>query len=209
MKAIKTILIAILLISQSCQSSPSQHPQVDSRLSEYQTAYFASGCFWCVEAIFESLKGVKEVYSGYAGGIKENPTYKEVSMGQLKHAEAVVVYYAPTIISYETLVEVFFASHDPTTLNSQGPDHGPQYRSIAFFSTENEKNTILNRISYLEENKSFLGSITTEIKAFDTFYKAEDYHQDFEARNPSHGYIQAVSLPRLNKFKKKYPELLK
>ncbi len=203
------ILAFTILFSASCMSSDKKTQTSIQDLDHLQTAYFASGCFWCVEAIFEELKGVNEVYSGYAGGEIEHPSYKEVSMGKTKHAETVAVYYDSTIISYETLVAVFFGSHDPTTMNRQGPDYGPQYRSIAFYSTEGEKTILSDYIEYLVETKAFTNVITTEIKPFERFYMAEAYHQDFEARNPNHSYIRAVSIPRIMKFKKKFPDLLK
>ena len=178
-------------------------------LQQYETAYFASGCFWCVEAIFESVKGVKEVVSGYSGGTEENPTYEEVAYGRTTHAEAVEVYYDPEEISYFQLVQVFFGSHDPTSLNRQGPDRGTQYRSIAFYKNEKEKNTIEAYIQALTENQVYDRPIVTEVAAFTIFYKAEDYHQDYERNNPNNSYIQNVSVPRLNRFKKNFPEYLK
>jgi peptide-methionine (S)-S-oxide reductase len=178
-------------------------------LSQYETAYFASGCFWCVEAIFESVKGVKEAVSGYAGGTEKNPTYEQVSYGRTSHAEAVMVYYDPEEVSFATLVQVFFGSHDPTTLNRQGPDKGAQYRSIAFYKTPEERNIIQDYIIKLEEGNYFSKPIVTEVKEFNKFWEAEDYHQDYEKRNPDNPYVRNVSIPRLKKFQKKYPELLK
>jgi peptide-methionine (S)-S-oxide reductase len=171
-------------------------------------AYFASGCFWCVEAVFESVKGVGEVESGYAGGEEKNPTYELICTGTTRHAEAVKVYYDSTIVSYSTLLTVFFDSHDPSTLNQQGPDKGPQYRSMIFYQNENERLMAENYITNALMKKQF-AKITTEVVPFDVFYKAEEYHQNFEKRNPNQGYVQAVSIPRLNKFKRQHPELLK
>jgi peptide-methionine (S)-S-oxide reductase len=178
-------------------------------LQDYETAYFASGCFWCVEAIFESVKGVKEVVSGYSGGKEENPTYEDVGYGRTTHAEAVEVYYNPEVISYLELVQVFFGSHDPTSLNRQGPDQGTQYRSIAFYKEQKEKQIIESYIGALEENKVYDRPIVTEVTKFDKFYKAEDYHQDYERKNPNNSYIRNVSVPRLNRFKQNFPEYLK
>lgn len=172
-----------------------------------EVAYFASGCFWCVEAVFESVKGVEEAVSGYAGGFTDNPTYQSIGSGKTGHAEAVAVYYNPAEVSFETLVTVFFGSHDPTTVNGQKPDYGTQYRSIAFYKTEAQKIIIDNAIAELQ--KQYTKKIATEVTLFTKFYKAEDYHQDFERRNPNQGYVKAVSIPRLNRFKKKFPELLK
>lgn len=178
-------------------------------LQQYETAYFASGCFWCVEAIFESVKGVKEAVSGYSGGPEENPTYEEVAYGRTHHAETVEVYYNPEEISYFQLVQVFFGSHDPTSLNRQGPDSGPQYRSIAFYKNDNEKKIIDSYVQALTENQVYDRPIVTQIVPFEIFYKAEEYHQDYERKNPNNGYIQNVSIPRLNRFKKNFPEYLK
>ncbi len=178
-------------------------------LEQYETAYFASGCFWCVEVIFESVRGVKEVISGYAGGKEENPTYEQVSYGRTTHAEAVEVYYDPEEITFTELVQVFFGSHDPTTLNRQGPDRGPQYRSIAFYKNESEKKIIEAYIQALTDNNVYNRPIVTEVVAHTIFYKAEDYHQDYERRNPDNPYIRNISIPRYNRFKKNFKEYLK
>ena len=177
-------------------------------LNGYERAYFASGCFWCVEAVFESLKGVNEVVSGYSGGTEENPTYQQVSYGKTNHAEAVEVFYDPSIISFQTLVKVFFGSQDPTTRNRQGPDRGRQYRSIAFYQNETEKKIIENTIEQLNE-QFYNGDIVTQVLPFQKFWQAESYHQDYERKHPGDPYIQGVSLPRLNSFKKQFPDLLK
>ncbi|TVZ57349.1 peptide-methionine (S)-S-oxide reductase [Lutibacter sp. Hel_I_33_5] len=173
-----------------------------------KVAYFASGCFWCVEAIFESVAGVEEAVSGYAGGFTKKPTYNTIGTGATGHAETVAVYYNPKKVSFKTLVAVFFGSHDPTTKNGQHPDYGSQYRSIAFYENEDEKAIINNAITYLNK-EVFDNKIVTEVTKFKKFHKAEEYHQDFERRNPNQGYVRAVSIPRLNRFKKKFPELLK
>ena len=178
-------------------------------LQQYETAYFASGCFWCVEAIFESVIGVKEAISGYSGGEEENPTYEQVAYGRTSHAEAVEVYYNREEISYFQLVQVFFGSHDPTSLNRQGPDRGTQYRSIAFYKNTEEKKIIEAYIQALNESDVYKDPIVTEVVPFSVFYKAEEYHQDYERKNPYNGYIQNVSVPRLNRFKKNFPEYLK
>lgn len=217
MKSVKVFLLAsALLASLSCASKNEKKKEIvqgttasKQDLKKYETAYFASGCFWCVEAVFESVKGVKEVVSGYSGGTEEDPTYEQVGRGRTSHAEAVKVYYDPKVVNFTTLVTVFFGSHDPTTLNRQGPDAGPQYRSIAFYKNESEKKIINQFIQLLEENKSFKGKITTEVSKFDIFYDAEAYHQDFEKRNPNNSYVKNVSVPRLNSFKKRFPHLLK
>jgi peptide-methionine (S)-S-oxide reductase len=171
-------------------------------LSNYQKAYFASGCFWCVEAIYESIDGVVEAESGYAGGKTKNPTYEEVCRGNTGHAETVKIYYDSTKVSYKELVRVFFNSHDPTTLNRQGPDSGTQYRSAIFYKNESEKIVAKEFIDSLLYGKVF-PTITTELAPYTIFYKAENYHQDFKTCNPNHPYIQSVSNPRLKEFQKK------
>ena len=175
---------------------------------DVKEAYFASGCFWCVESICESLIGVVKVESGYSGGFTKNPTYYTVLTGKTGHAEAIKVYYNSDKISFDELVKVFFGSHDPTTLNRQGPDKGTHYRSIAFYSNENEKRIINEEINRLLKNKTY-PKIVTEVKKFEKFYIAEDYHQDYKEKNPNNAYIWNVSVPRINKFKSKFSEILK
>ena len=181
---------------------------IQSNAQDMKEAYFASGCFWCVESIYESLIGVEKVESGYSGGHTKNPTYYTVLTGKTGHAEAIKVYYDSNKISFNELVKVFFGSHDPTTLNRQGPDKGTHYRSIAFYSNENEKKIIDEEIKRLLKNKIY-PKIVTEVKKFDVFYIAEDYHQDYKEKNPNNAYIWNVSVPRINKFKSKFSELLK
>ena len=174
-----------------------------------EKAYFASGCFWCVEAVFESVEGVQEAHSGYSGGKTKNPTYNQIGYGNTGHAEAVEVIYDPKVVSFKTLVEVFFGSHDPTTLNRQGPDRGTQYRSVAFYQNDTEKNAIESHIVILIEEEVYSNKIVTEVTPLVKFYYAEEYHQDYEKINPENSYIRNVSIPRLNRFKAKYPHLLK
>lgn len=205
--------LSVLLFGLSLGSC-AQHPSSDStkanntNLDSLQVAYFASGCFWCVEAVYESVEGVEEAVSGYSGGSIENPTYEQVSSGNTRHAETVKVYYDSSVVSYETLVEVFFNSHDPSTKNAQGPDHGTQYRSIAFYQTEEEEAIIRKKIKEYLSNNSF-SKITTEVEKLDVFYPAEDYHQNYERLHPNQPYVTSVSIPRLNRFKQKMPEVLK
>lgn len=215
MKSIYITLFAFAFFTLSCNSNTTASKTVQQvklsheQLETYETAYFASGCFWCVEAIFESVKGVKEVVSGYAGGKAETANYQMVSAGKTNHAEAVKVYYDPKVVSYKTLVKVFFGSHDPTTLNRQGPDYGRQYRSAIFYKNSHEKKVIDQYISQLQKDQVFNGRITTEVTPYTAFYDAEEYHQDYEANNPNNPYIRNVSIPRLKRFQKKFPELLK
>ena len=173
-----------------------------------EVAYFASGCFLCVEAIFESVEGVSEAISGYAGGHTKNPTYQTIGTGRTGHAEAVAVYYDPQRVSFKILVDVFFGSHDPTTKNGQHPDYGSQYRSIAFYNSLEEKEIIEEAVRKL--NKEFYDNkIVTEVTKHVIFYEAEAYHQNYEKLNPYNSYVRNVSVPRLKRFKKKFPELLK
>jgi peptide-methionine (S)-S-oxide reductase len=169
---------------------------------ETKTAYFASGCFWCTEAIFELIIGVKSAESGYTGGKTVKPTYEQVCSGKTGHAEAIKVVYYPATVSYEKLVRAFFESHDPSTLNQQGPDKGTQYRSAIFYQNETEKQLSLAYIKELKAKGTYK-SITTEVVPLSVFYPAEFYHQDYEKKNPNNGYIQAVSKPRMAAFKKK------
>ena len=205
-------IVSFLVLLISCLGF-TEKKEIESKVAhmfkkENKVAYFASGCFWCVEAVFESVIGVDEAISGYAGGHTLNPTYQTIGTGKTGHAETVAVYYNPKKVSFKTLVTVFFGSHDPTTKNGQHPDYGTQYRSIAFYSTDSEKKIIEAAITKLNQ-EIYSGKIVTEITKHTKFYKAEDYHQDYEKRNPNQGYVKAVSIPRLNKFKNKFPELLK
>lgn len=208
-----SILSVCYLFMLSCTFSSNSSENLEARITyraadSLEVAYFASGCFWCVEAIFESLIGVDEVISGYSGGKEEEANYRTVISGKTNHAETVAVYYNPSIISYEQLLEVFFASHDPTTQNQQGPDRGKHYRSAIFYQNKSEKYLAETYIEKLLTEKVFY-RITTEVTPFEAFYRAEEYHQDYETRNPKDPYICRVSIPRLNAFKQKYPSLIK
>ena len=172
-------------------------------------AYFASGCFWCVEAIFESVTGVEEAISGYAGGKDKTATYGKVSSGRTRHAETVEVLYNPEIVNYKTLLKVFFGSHDPTTKDRQGPDSGPQYRSAIFYKNPAEKAAAESFIKKANSGKFFGSKIVTEVVPFTQFFPAEAYHQNYEVNHPGNPYVRRVSIPRLNRFKAKFPELLK
>ncbi|MDD7886681.1 peptide-methionine (S)-S-oxide reductase MsrA [Flavivirga sp. 57AJ16] len=171
-------------------------------------AYFASGCFWCVEAIYESVKGVEESISGYSGGHTKNPTYQTSNTGRTGHAEAVEIIYDPKVVSFETLVDVYFGSQNVTQVNGQGNDRGSQYRSIIFYQNDAQKQIILKKKEALAKELGV--KIAAEIYPFQKFWVAEDYHQDYEKLHPNHPYIKNVSIPRLNRFKAKFPkELLK
>ncbi len=171
------------------------------------SAYFASGCFWCVEAIFESVKGVEESISGYSGGFTKNPTYELSNTGRTGHAETVEIIYDPKIVSFETLVDVYFGSQNPIQINGQGPDHGSQYRSIIFYQNEAQKTIIETKKAALA--KKLNANIAAEIYPFQKFWVGEAYHQNYEKLHPNQGYIRNVSIPRLKRFKAKFPELLK
>lgn len=178
-------------------------------LGKLKRAYFASGCFWCVEAIFEHVKGVEEAISGYSGGKEQNPTYQQVGSGQTGHAEAVEVYYDPKVVSYATLVKVYYGSHNPTTVNGQAPDFGSQYRSMIYYTSEEEKEIATKFKEDLDASDKYGAPIATEIVPFEKFWPAEDYHQNFERLNPTNSYVRNISIPRLNRFKEAFPELLK
>ncbi|NOQ73981.1 MAG: peptide-methionine (S)-S-oxide reductase MsrA [Crocinitomix sp.] len=212
---IKNILIAtfslftMALVLISCQSATDLGATSDGEKQNYdnmQRAYFASGCFWCVEAIYESVEGVEEVYNGYAGGHTENPTYEASNTGSTGHAEAVEVIYDSTKVSFKQLVDVYFGSQNIEQVNGQGNDIGSQYRSIAFYSNIAEKTIIDQKVAALTVQGL---NVASEIKSFEKFWMGEDYHQDYERLHPDQGYILAVSVPRLNRFKKAFPELLK
>ena len=204
--AIVVVFFMLILVGFSDKK---ETPQIDISINkDLKIAYFASGCFWCVEAIFESVDGVEEAVSGYAGGFTKNPTYQSIGTGKTGHSETVAVYYNPKKVSFKTLVKVFFGSHDPTTKNGQHPDYGSQYRSIAFYTNPSEKTIIQQFIKQLNDTY-YKGRIVTEVTELDRFYEAEAYHQNYEKLNPNNSYVRNVSVPRLNRFKKKFPELLK
>ncbi len=172
-----------------------------------ETATFGGGCFWCTEAIFKRIKGVESVTSGYAGGKMENPSYEAVSSGETGHAEAIQLTFNPKIISYEKLVEIFFATHDPTTMNRQGADIGSQYRSAIFFHNDKQRQTAYE---VKEKNQSkYKDSIVTEIVPLKNFYKAEEYHQDYYAANPSVGYCRLVIDPKIQKLFADFKDFVK
>ncbi|MDC3260830.1 peptide-methionine (S)-S-oxide reductase MsrA [Winogradskyella sp.] len=170
-------------------------------------AYFASGCFWCVEAVYESVEGVEESISGYSGGYTKNPTYEASNTGRTGHAEAVEIIYDTNLVSFETLVDVYFASQNPTQVNGQGPDRGSQYRSIIFYQNDKQKKIIEEKKAALA--KKLNTKIAAEVYPFQKFWIAEDYHQNYERLHPNQRYILGVSVPRLKLFQAKMPEVLK
>jgi peptide-methionine (S)-S-oxide reductase len=225
MKKSFTILLITFISLISCQNNAQTKPVVKQTKTNIELglmnanpvkvpienglarAYFASGCFWCVEAIYESVKGVHEVINGYSGGHTLNPTYQSSNTGKTGHAEAVEVIYDPTIVSFETLVDVYFGSQNVTQVNGQGPDIGSQYRSILFFQNDDQKQIIINKKEALA--KKLDKRLAAEIMPFLKFWVGEDYHQNYERLNPNNPYIKRISIPRLNRFKKKFPHLLK
>jgi peptide-methionine (S)-S-oxide reductase len=174
-----------------------------------QTATLAGGCFWCLEAVYDEIKGVHSVASGYAGGHMDNPTYREVCNGDTGHAEVVQVHFDPNIVAYRDLLNVFFAIHDPTTLNRQGADVGTQYRSAIFYHDEEQKRIAEELIKDLNAQQIWDRPLVTQVEKLDKFYVAEDYHQEYFARNPYQPYCMAVVAPKVSKFRKHFLELLK
>jgi peptide-methionine (S)-S-oxide reductase len=172
-------------------------------------ATFGNGCFWCTEAIFQQLDGVSKVLPGYTGGSIKNPSYKAVCTGTTGHAEAIQITFDPQVISYRELLDVFFYTHDPTTLNRQGNDIGTQYRSAIFYHDASQRSEAEKMIAQLTDEKVYDKSIVTEVTAFDIFYEAEDYHKNYYNNNKNQGYCRAVINPKLDKFVKKYGSKLK
>lgn len=176
---------------------------------DLQIATFAGGCFWCTEAVFNAIEGVELVVSGFTGGQIKNPAYREIISGRTGHAEAVQIFFNPEKTSYVTLLEVFFATHNPTTLNQQGYDVGTQYRSEIFYSNNSQQNQALEFIALLEDQNVFEDAIVTQVSKLDVFYKAEQEHQEFYANNEDYRYCQLVIKPKLDKIKQYYSNLLK
>lgn len=177
--------------------------------SKTSLATFGGGCFWCTEAVFLKVRGVSKVVSGYTGGPKPNPTYKEVCTGLTGHAEVIQITFDPSQVTFEQLLDVFFYTHDPTTKNRQGADVGTQYRSSVFYHDEQQKESTKTVIAELDKSGDFSDPIVTTIEELKKFYPAEDYHQDYFALNPDNPYCQAVVGPKVSKFQKRYKELMK
>ena len=211
MKNIFTLIVLPLFMACTAQNNHSADQNIklksEEDLKNYETAYFASGCFWCVEAVFESVKGVEEAVSGYAGGKTVNPTYQSIGTGRTGHSETVKVYYDPKVVDYQTLLQVYYGSHNPFTVNGQHPDYGSQYRSVIFYKNKSEQD-LAEQVKQAINNQSD-ESVATEIVPYTEFYKAEDYHQNYERLHPNHPYVKSVSIPRLNRFKRAFPHLLK
>ena len=201
-----TFIIFLLFSQKMIDKKTTTKQMIENNLT---TATFGNGCFWCTEAIFQQLKGVKKVLPGYTGGAVKKPTYKEVCTGTTGHAEAIQITFDATIISYRELLEVFFYTHNPTTLNQQGADIGTQYRSAIFYHDESQKKDAENIIKQLENDKVYDSKIVTEITPFGVYYEAEQYHQNYYNNNKSQGYCRAVINPKLDKFIKKYGDKIK
>jgi len=200
------IILTTALVSISAFGQNKKDKEMDSKT---QTTTFGSGCFWCTEAVFLDVKGVKEVVSGYMGGKTKNPTYEEVCTGLTGHAEVIQLKYDPVQVSYEDLLEIFWNTHDPTTLNRQGNDEGTQYRSIVFFHNEEQKKIAEQYKKQLTASGIFKQPIVTEITAASAFYKAEGYHQNYFSLNPQQSYCQYIIRPKVEKFKKQFASKLK
>ena len=207
MKPIFFTLISIVVFL-SCAQTQNKNFSIPVGLKQpvpnEAVATFGEGCFWHSEIVFQSLVGVRDAVSGYAGGTTKNPDYETVSTGETGHAECVQVYYDPSRISYETLVQAFFASQDPTTLNRQGNDEGPQYRSIAFYRNDKEKQVLEDEINRLTASKKYKNKIVTEVVPFTKFYPAEDYHQEYITHHRDNPYVQNVSIPDFVRFKNEF-----
>jgi peptide-methionine (S)-S-oxide reductase len=208
MRILVCLFFAFVFVGCEAQPEKQQKSPLKSvNRTDLDTATLAGGCFWCIEAALEQIEGVEEVVSGYSGGEESTADYRSVSTGKTQHAEAVQVYYSPIVINYETLLSVFFTAHDPTQLNYQGPDHGPQYRTAIFYHNDEQKETAKKVMETIQPDYS--QPIVTELNPYESFFLAEDYHQDYEKRNPYQPYILRVSKPKVERVKKSYPELIK
>lgn len=208
---IVALAFTLLMAGSACgqKSKSTNNNMANESTTGSQVATFGSGCFWCTEAIFQNLAGVEKVESGYSGGKVKNPTYKEVCSGLTGHAEVIQVTYDPRKVSYDELLEVFWKTHDPTTLNKQGADEGTQYRSVIFYHTDEQKKLAETYKKKLDESGAFDKPIVTEITPFSAFYKAEDYHQNYFNLNGSAPYCSYVIQPKVEKFKKVFKDRLK
>jgi len=214
--AIKAVSLVLSFVFSSCTAK--EKPVVKEEFKEpikvkvkegMEVATFAGGCFWCTEAVFLEIKGVEKVVSGYIGGKTVNPTYKDICTGETGHAEAIQITFNPNEVAFEDLLEVFFGTHDPTTLNRQGADVGTQYRSAIFYHSEAQKTKAENYIQLLEKEKLYDKKIVTKVSSATVFYLAEDYHQNYYNQNSSQGYCQMVIAPKLEKLRKYYKSKLK
>ena len=201
--------ISFILISSAVVQAQSNNTTDKMSSSTMEEATFGAGCFWCVEAVFEEVKGIESAVAGYAGGKLPNPTYRQVSSGQTGHAEVARITYDPSVISYEQLLEVFWHTHNPTTKNRQGADVGPQYRSVIFYHNEKQKEIAEQSLKKTDKSDLWEDPIVTEIEPLSNYSVAENYHQNYYENNPNAGYCQVVIAPKLKKFRKDFPQLLK
>ena len=181
----------------------------EKEYKQMEVATLGGGCFWCIEAVYEQLQGIAKVVSGYAGGLVPDPSYEQVCKGTTGHAEVIQLSFDPNQITFREMLEIFFTIHDPTTLNRQGADVGPQYRSVIFYHDEKQRKIAEEVIAELKEEKIWKSPIVTEVTLFTIFYPAEDYHQEYYRKNPSQGYCRVVIAPKLSKFRKTYLNKLK
>jgi peptide-methionine (S)-S-oxide reductase len=217
MKSLSIILSLSFMVSIACAQTPNKKeksmenlPKTDVNVADgLEVATLGGGCFWCTEAIYQDLKGVEKVLSGYSGGHVDKPSYRQVTSGTTGHAEVIQVFFDPKVISFEEVLEIFWSTHDPTTLNRQGADVGPQYRSAVFYHTEDQKQKAEFFKKKLDESGAFNRPIVTEITQFSNFYVAEDYHQNYYKENGGQPYCQFVIRPKMEKFKKAFAEKLK
>ncbi len=205
------LLAALIILTTACSNTNSKNTNIMDKeaTGNYETATFGAGCFWCVEAVFQELKGVQSVTSGYMGGQVKNPTYKEVCSGITGHAEVCNIIFDPKVITYKELLEAFWGSHDPTTLNKQGADTGTQYRSAVFFHSKEQQEEAEFYKKKLNDENAFGKPVVTEISPSGTFYVAEDYHQNYFNENGDAPYCQFVIAPKVEKFKKAFAEKIK
>jgi len=210
-KIVYTYLISILVFLVMTNPATGAQKDMKTKVSENinEEITLGGGCFWCLDAIYREIRGVEKVLSGYSGGSIANPTYEEVCAGATGHAEVVQITFNPRIITLEKLLQIFFVIHDPTTLNSQGADVGTQYRSIIFYRNQKQKDVIDKVIGELKKNKVYKNPIVTEVVPFQSFYAAEDYHQDYYNQNKEQGYCRIIINPKLEKFKKTFRDNLK
>jgi len=209
----KYIFLFLLISLTACNKSKDNNNFKDQEIMEtttkLDTAIFGSGCFWCSEAIFERVKGVQKVISGYAGGAVENPSYEQVCTGKTGHAEVCQILFNPSVVSFADLLKIFWKTHDPTTLNRQGADEGTQYRSVIFYHSDEQKKLAEHYKLELDKSGSWENPVVTEISPFSKFYSAEAYHQNYFANNPTQGYCSFVIAPKVEKFEKVFKEKLK
>jgi len=209
MKSILLVLFVSASIFAASGDAQKDQKQEAKTAQKKEVATLAGGCFWCLEAVFNELRGVEKVVSGYSGGRVVNPSYEEVSSGATGHAETVQITFDPQVITFKELLEVFFTIHDPTTLNRQGPDHGTQYRSVIFYRSPEQKAIAEQVIADISAAKIWDKPIVTEVTRFGAFYAAEGYHQQYYARNPNQAYCQMVIAPKVIKFRKQFLPKLK